>query len=281
LKFGTSLISTLVEKIYLEMSARISQVRSHLDENGQKSADDVVIVSALRTALCKGFKGKFAQTQPEWLLSAVLKGLLAQTKLDPSLVGDIQVGNVLMPGCGVTTARMAALHAGFPETVPVCAVNRQCSSALATCGNIAAAIKAGYIDIGIGAGVESMSLYYGPQAMPTNLNETILNYKPSSEVLIPMGTTSENVAKEFNVTRKDQDIFAFRSHQLAANAQKNGLFDAEIVPVEVNGEMVRLDDGIRETTIEKLTKLRPVFAEDGSSTAGNSSQVTDGAAAGK
>lgn len=187
-----------------------------------------------------------------------------------------------MPGAGVTTARMAALYAGFPDTTAACAVNRQCSSGLATCGSIASAIQAGYIDIGIGAGVESMTMYYGPGAMPTDLSPSILDYKPAADVLIPMGITSENVAKEFGVTRQEQDAFALRSHNLAFKAQQEGLFSEELVPVKTEaGEIVDKDDGIRKTTPEGLAKLRPAFAKDGTTTAGNASQVSDGAAAGK
>ncbi|KAJ3412331.1 3-ketoacyl-CoA thiolase, peroxisomal [Chytridiales sp. JEL 0842] len=245
-----------------------------------KSPDDVVIISAVRSPLCKGGKGAFKETHPEYIMAETLKGLIAKTKIDPAIVQDIQVGNVLMPGAGVTTARMAALYAGFPNTTAVCAVNRQCSSGLATVANIAAAIKAGYIDIGIGAGVESMSMYYGPGAMPTDLSPEITAYGPAADVMIPMGTTSENVAAEFGIGRAEQDAFALRSHNLASKAQKEGLFNEEIVPIKLSdGTVVSSDDGIRPTTAEVLAKLRPVFKKDGASTAGNSSQVTDGAAA--
>lgn len=115
--------------------------------------------------------------------------------------------------------------------------------------------------------------------MPSNLNETILNFPPSAEVLTPMGITSENVAKEFGVTRKEQDQFALRSHTLAAKTQKAGGFVKEIAKVTLpDGTVVEHDDGIRATTLEKLSSLKPAFKEDGTSTAGNSSQVTDGAA---
>jgi acetyl-CoA acyltransferase 1 len=160
---------------------RLDQISRHVS----KADNDIVIVSALRTPLTKGFKGAFKDVQPEYLLSSVLKSTLAKTGIDPKVVQDIQVGNVLMPGAGVTTARMACLHAGFPDSTSCCAVNRQCSSGLATCGAIAAAIKSGYIDCGIGAGVESMSLYYGPNAQPTNLSQSILDFEPAANVLTP------------------------------------------------------------------------------------------------
>ncbi|KAJ3254342.1 3-ketoacyl-CoA thiolase, peroxisomal [Boothiomyces macroporosus] len=269
---------------------RVESITSHLGgpksgagvpkAKAPKSPDDVVIVSALRSALTKAGKGGFRETHPEFIMAKVLKGIIEQSGIEPKIVEDIQVGNVLMPGAGVTTARMAALYAGFPETTAACAVNRQCSSGLATCGAIAAAIQAGYIDCGIGAGVESMTMYYGPGAMPSDLSEDVLNYGPAADVLIPMGTTSENVAAEFGVTRAEQDAFALRSHTLAAKAQKEGLFKEEIVPVTLsNGTVVDSDDGIRGATAEGLAKLRPAFKKDGTTTAGNASQVTDGAAA--
>ncbi|KAJ1552034.1 3-ketoacyl-CoA thiolase with broad chain length specificity, partial [Cladochytrium tenue] len=245
-----------------------------------KSPDDVVIIAAYRSPLCKGGKGAFRETHPEYIMAETLKGLIAKTGIDPAIVQDIQVGNVLMPGAGVTTARMAALYAGFPDTTAVCAVNRQCSSGLATVGAVAAAIRSGFIDVGIGAGVESMSLYYGPNAMPTDLSPEVIAYGPAADVMTPMGTTSENVAAEFGIGRPEQDAFALRSHTLAAKAQKEGLFDSEIIPIKLaDGTVVSKDDGIRVPTPEILAKLRPAFKPDGTSTAGNSSQVTDGAAA--
>ncbi|KAJ3007656.1 3-ketoacyl-CoA thiolase with broad chain length specificity [Thoreauomyces humboldtii] len=265
------------------MASRISNIAGHLTVTGAakvpKSPDDVVIVAAQRTPLCKGGKGAFKETHPEWLLASSLKSILEKTGIDPKLVQDIQVGNVLMPGAGVTTARMAALYAGYPESSALSVVNRQCSSGLTTCANIAGAIKAGYIDIGVGAGVESMSMYYGPGAMPSDLDETILAEEKCANVLIPMGQTSENVAKEFHVTRESQDAFALRSHNLAAKAQKEGLFDEEISPVTLHdGTVVSKDDGIRATSAEILGKLRPAFGKTGTTTAGNASQITDGAA---
>ncbi|RKO95605.1 putative acetyl-CoA acetyltransferase, partial [Caulochytrium protostelioides] len=123
-----------------------------------KSPDDIVIVSALRTAITKGGKGGFKETHPEFYLAKVLQAAIKAGHVDPATIGDVQVGNVCMPGAGVTTTRMACLFAGMPDTVPAAALNRQCSSGLAACANIAGSIKAGYIDIGIGAGVESMSM---------------------------------------------------------------------------------------------------------------------------
>ncbi|KAI9328062.1 Thiolase, N-terminal domain-containing protein [Obelidium mucronatum] len=277
------------------MSSRISAIAQHLAPptaapassgsksclaKAPKSPDDVVIIEAIRSPLCKGGKGAFKETHPEYIMGEVFKALIKKTGIEPGIVQDIQVGNVLMPGAGVTTARMAALYGGFPNSVPAAAVNRQCSSGLATVGSIAAAIKAGFIDIGIGAGVESMSMYYGPGAMPTDLSPQVMAYGPAADVMIPMGTTSENVAEQFGVTRAEQDAFALRSHTLAAKAAKEGLFAEEIAPIKLaDGTVVAADDGIRVPTAELLAKLKPAFKKDGTSTAGNSSQVTDGAAA--
>lgn len=245
-----------------------------------RNPDDVVICGAYRSALTKAGKGAFRETHPEFIMGNVLKGLIERVKIDPKLIEDVHIGNVLMPGAGVTTARMAALYAGIPESAGLTSVNRQCSSGLSTCATIASAIKAGYIDVGIGAGMESMSMYYGPNAMPTELSPEVMAFQPAADVMTPMGITSENVASEFGVTRVEQDEFALRSHNLAYKAQREGLFKEEIIPITLaNGTIVENDDGIRETTIEQLKKLKPAFKPDGSSTAANSSQVTDGAAA--
>ncbi|KAJ3112149.1 3-ketoacyl-CoA thiolase, peroxisomal [Phlyctochytrium bullatum] len=279
----------------MDAQRRINAVASHLthpvseaivSENSTsaakapKSPDDVVIIAAVRSPLTKGGKGGLREAHPEYIMGQVFKSLISKTGIDPASVQDIQVGNVLMPGAGVTTARMAALYGGFPDTTAVCAVNRQCSSGLATVASIAAAIKAGHIDAGIGAGVESMTMYYGPSAMPTDLSPEVIAYGPAADVMTPMGITSENVAAEFGIGRAEQDAFALRSHTLASKAQKEGLFNEEIVPIKLpDGTVVSSDDGIRATTAEGLAKLRPAFKKDGGSTAGNSSQVTDGAAA--
>jgi acetyl-CoA acyltransferase 1 len=220
-----------------------------------------------------------------------LKAIIDRTKIDPKIVDDIAVGNVLPPGGGATVARMAMLAAGFPDTVSVHTVNRQCSSGLQACAQIAAAIDAGFINIGIGAGVESMTKGYGPKAMPKEMSDVLLTNGGQSvaDCLIPMGITSENVAKDYGVTREKQDRFSEKSHLNAANAVKNGKFDGEIVPVSTkvldkDGKETQVtvtkDEGIRaETTFAGLSKLKPAFDSEGTTTAGNSSQVSDGAAA--
>ncbi|KAL7750128.1 3-ketoacyl-CoA thiolase with broad chain length specificity [Sorochytrium milnesiophthora] len=267
-------------------SARVSQIAGQLSQPSinNKSPNDVVIVSALRTPLTRAKKGGLKETHTEEMLAAVLKATLERTKLDPKLVQDIQVGNVLPPGGGATVARMAALYAGLPDTTAIATVNRQCSSGLQAVAAIAHEIQVGQIDIGIGAGVESMTLNYGPMAMPQSTSDKVTAFQPAADCLLPMGITSENVAAKFKVTRAKQDAFAAASHQKAARAQKEGLFKDEIVPIEVtvDGKTVTLtnDDGVRPgTTAESLARLKPAFSESGTTTAGNASQVTDGAAA--
>lgn len=246
-----------------------------------KSPNDVVIVAAYRTPITRAKKGGFKDVHPEELLSTVFKALIEKTKIDPKLVQDIQVGNVLPPGGGATVARMAALHAGFPETTSICTVNRQCSSGLQAVAGIANAIQSGEIDIGIGAGVESMTMGYGPNAMPSSISETVSSFPAAQDCLLPMGITSENVAEKYNITRRQQDEFAMRSHEKAFKAQQDGLFREETVPVRLgDGTVVDKDDGIRANVrLDQLAQLKPAFLPTGSTTAGNASQVSDGAAA--
>jgi acetyl-CoA acyltransferase 1 len=275
------------------MAKRLHQVTQHLSTTppsriGVKHADDVVIVAALRTPITRAKRGGFKDTFPEFLLASVLKAMYTSTGINPSLVQDIVVGNVLPAGGGATAARMAALYAGYPVETSIMTVNRQCSSGLQACAQIASAIQSGYIDIGIGAGVESMTKGYGAGAMG-EVGEEVMELEVAADCLLPMGITSENVAKQYHVTRKEQDALAVASHARAAAAQKAGLFKDEIVPVTVkqvdkdgNEKTVTVsqDDGIRtNTTLEGLGKLKPAFSDDGTTTAGNASQVSDGAAA--
>jgi acetyl-CoA acyltransferase 1 len=185
---------------------------------------------------------------------------------------------------------MAQLHAGIPNTSALNTVNRQCSSGLAAVTQIANQISTGQIDIGIGAGVESMTHGYGAGVMPAAFSEAVLSNQESADCLIPMGITSENVAAEFKISREVQDDFAAKSFQKAAAAQKRGAFKSEIVPVKVKWVdpkteeektiVVEHDDGVREgVTKESLAKLKPAFSKTGTTHAGNASQVSDGAAA--
>ncbi|KAI8995044.1 Thiolase, N-terminal domain-containing protein [Pilobolus umbonatus] len=260
---------------------------SQLTRVGVKSPEDVVVVSAVRTALTKGRRGGFKDCLADELLYHVFKATITKTGIDPSLVEDITVGNVSGKGGLATPSRMAALAAGFPDTTSVSTLNRQCSSGLQACVQIATAIQAGLIEVGIGAGVESMTSDYFGRQIP--LSDKLCKNPIVNDCKIPMGITSENVASAYGITRQDQDAFSVRSHQKAAAAQKSGFFREEIVPCEVtildkdeNPKTVVIDqdEGIRAgSTVEGLAKLKPAFIPEGSTTAGNASQISDGAAA--
>ncbi|GAW17588.1 hypothetical protein ANO14919_070470 [Xylariales sp. No.14919] len=263
-----------------------------------KAPTDTVILSSLRTPVCRAYKGQLRDAYPEELLAAVLKATLAaHPALDAAAVQDVAVGVVLSELGGSKAARMALNHAGFPNATSLYTVNRACGSSLQGIAAVAAQIQTGAVDAGVGAGMESMTRNYGSRAIPVDLWPE-LRASPNRharDCVMPMGLTSENVARRHGVSRADQDAFAAESHVRAARAQASGAFDAEIVPVatrfqEVDkagakvGEETRVtvarDDGIRAgVTAEALARLRPAFAADGSSTAGNSSQVSDGAAA--
>jgi len=296
--------------------------------NGSKpfpsSPQDVVIVSAVRTPLCRaGRKGKFAKTAPSTLLGVVLRGCLqsphvmelpttittthgSSTNADiqvnrtfivsPEEVQDICIGNVLGAPSEFVSMRMAQLASDLPFTVPFSVVNRQCSSGLQAIQNIASAIQCGTIQIGIAGGVESMTSYpmmssSSPQQANDSTSKPTTNTTPplladwqtvrqcpdAMDCLIPMGITSENVIQKYSLQRSDLDMFAYHSHRKAHEAQLAGKFVTEIIPV---GDISQ-DDGIRpSTTLEGLSKLPPVFDKvTGMTTAGNSSQLTDGAAA--
>ncbi|KDP26413.1 hypothetical protein JCGZ_17571 [Jatropha curcas] len=253
------------------------------------SGDDVVIVAAYRTAICKAKKGGFKDTLPDDLIGSVLKALIEKTNVNPSEVGDIVVGTVLAPGSlRAIECRMGAFYAGFPETVPIRTVNRQCSSGLQAVADVAASIKAGFYDIGIGAGLESMTV--DKIDIVSQVNPKVEIFAQARDCLLPMGITSENVAQRYGITRLEQDQAAVESHRKAAAATASGKFKDEIVPVSTKivdpktGEQksvtISVDDGIRPTTnIADLSMLKPAFKKDGCTTAGNASQVSDGAGA--
>ncbi|XP_058146628.1 3-ketoacyl-CoA thiolase, peroxisomal isoform X2 [Dasypus novemcinctus] len=268
------------------LKGRAPQAAPCLSGAARASADDVVVVHGRRTAIGRADRGGFKDTTPDELLSAVLTAVLQDVGLSPAQLGDICVGNVLQPGAGAIMARIAQFLSDIPETVPLSTVNRQCSSGLQAVANIAGGIRNGSYDIGMACGVESMSL--ADRGNPGNITSRLVEKKAARDCLIPMGITSENVAKQFGVSREKQDAFALASQQKAARAQREGRFRAEIVPVTTTvhddkGERrvtVAQDEGIRaSTTMEGLAKLKPAFQKGGSTTAGNSSQVSDGAAA--
>ncbi|KAK5100119.1 3-ketoacyl-CoA thiolase with broad chain length specificity [Exophiala xenobiotica] len=284
---------------------RLSQISTHLKPDSQpnvlpgsdmgkdvllkKSPDDVVVTCAIRSPFTKAGKGQLKDTMAADLLAYTFENLISKSKIDPNLVEDIVTGCVLAPGGGATEYRAAALAAGFPDTTAVKSLNRQCSSGLQACVDIANQIKTGMIEIGIGSGVESMSTQYGPGAV-TEFSDLLENHMQAANCKVPMGVLSEQMAKDRKVTRADQDAFAASSYQKAVKAQEQGLFDEEIMPVTVKYTnpktdeektvTVTKDDGVRPgITAESLSKIRAAFAKDGSIHAGNASQVTDGASA--
>ena len=247
---------------------------------------EVVVVSAVRTPIGRARKGAFKDTHPTTLLSTAVSGALSASTLPPSAVEDVVVGNVLAPGGFATQARMALFLAGLPETVPVCTTNRQCASGLQAVAAVSAAISSGLYDVGVAAGVESMSSA-DMMASLGPVSDAVFDHPKAASCLTTMGMTSENVAERYGVSRDRMDAFAVQSHARALAAQAAGAFDAEIVPVtttaEVDGEEVEVvvakDDGPRACDAATLGKLRPAFKKGGTTSAGNSSQVSDGAAA--
>ena len=218
-----------------------------------------------------------------------LQSIQTQSAIDPSVVEDVCVGNVLKP-FGAYTARSAVLAAGFPVGTAGSLVNRFCSSGLLAIQNIAASIAIGAIDVGIAVGAESMSTNSDDGA-PV-MSDAIMQHPIAKDNVMSMGWTSENVAKDFSISRESQDKYAAMSHQRAERAQKEGWSKDEIVPVttrwvdpktkETKTVTVEKDEGIRPgTTVEGLSKIRSAFPqwEPSTTTGGNASQLTDGAAA--
>jgi len=264
-----------------------------------KAPTDVVVLSSLRTPITRSYKGHLKDAYPEELLSVVLRATLdANPNMDPKAVEDVAVGVVLSELGGSKAARMAMNHVGFDtHSTSLYTVNRACSSSLQAIANIAAQIRTEQISVGIGAGMESMTRNYGSRAIPTSYWPALKESpeRDARDCVMAMGLTSENVAERYGVSRADQDAFAVESHRRAAAARASGAFDAEIVPVttqyqefdkagnkvgDVQTVTVTQDDGIRaNASLEGMQKLKPAFKPDGASTAGNSSQVSDGAAA--
>lgn len=252
-----------------------------------KSGDDIVVVSGCRTPMTRARKGGLKDTACADMLAVALGEAVKRAGIKPTQVDDVIVGNVGMDGAGAIQARVAMLLAGIPQESSVMAINRQCSSGLNAVAQTAANLKSGFVDIAIAAGVESMST---PAPLPNfgKISGRLGEKQVVRDCLTPMGTTSENVAKQFKITRDVQDEFALKSYEKALAAQAAGHFKPEIVPVKtkVKGKdgktqkvTVDADDGPRPTTLEGLKKLKPAFSPTGASHAGNSSQTTDGAAA--
>ena len=218
----------------------------------------------------------------------MLTAIRERSNIDPALVDDVCVGNVLSPAFGYG-ARSAVLAAGFPPSTAASVVNRFCSSGLLSIQQTANSISSGAIDIGIAAGVESMST--NPDK-PPSLSQKVMQHPIAKDNVMPMGWTSENVARDFDISREQQDGYALLSHTRAAKSQQEGWTSDEIVPVqatwkdpqtgEISKVSVSKDGGIRAgTTIESLSKIHPAFPQwlPSTTTGGNASQITDGAAA--
>jgi acetyl-CoA acetyltransferase family protein len=275
---------------------RLSSILSHLKPTPsgvnailQKNPDDIVITMAFRTPLTKGHKGGFKDTKFDQMIYLLLKEVRQRLTIDPALVEDICLGNVGDPKAAYYL-RAAMLAAGFPNNGGASSVNRFCSSGLKATQDIANQISCGSIEIGLAMGGESMT--DGGDRLTRPFHEDILNANQEAlDCMQPMGQTSENVGKDFNISREQQDRFACESFRRAEVAQKAGKFDDEIVPITTQikdpktGEEKKItltrDEGPRYgTTFEGLQKIRPAFSQWGDrSTGGNSSQVTDGAAA--
>ncbi|KAL2824893.1 Thiolase, N-terminal domain-containing protein [Aspergillus cavernicola] len=274
---------------------RLNSILSHLRPGNkgvatitQKNPDDVVITLALRSPLTKAGKGGFKDTDLDYLVYALLKELLAKSQVDPALIEDVCLGNV-NDGKAAYLVRAASLAAGIPHTSGASSVNRFCSSGLKAVQDIANQISLGAIDVGVAVGAELMSA--SGDRLDKPFNEEVLKNQEAADCMQPMGQTSENVGADFGISRAQQDVYAAESFQRAEAAQKSGWFDDEIVPIttkvkdpktgEEKSVTLSKDEGVRYgTTVESLSKIRAAFPQFGDkSTGGNSSQVTDGAAA--
>ena len=254
--------------------------------------NEVVIVAAARTAVGK-FGGSLAKISAADLGAHVIKGLLVQTGVDPQQINEVIMGQVLTAGCGQNPARQAVIKSGLPDMVPAFTVGKVCGSGLKATHLAAQAIRCGDANIIIAGGQENMS------ASPHVLNNSRDGFRMGDAKLVDtmindglwdaynhyhMGTTAENVAKKFAISREEQDAFAMASQNKAEAAQKAGRFKVEILPLEIASKkgsiVVDADEYIKHgTTIESLSGLRPAFSKEGTVTAGNASGINDGAAA--
>ena len=259
-----------------------------------RQIQEAYIVAATRVPTAKR-NGIFRTTRPESLLAHVLSSVLAQVpQIDPALIGDVIVGCAIPEAeQGTNVARIGLLQAGFPNSVPGVTVNRLCSSGLQAVADAAARIQLGEADVMIAAGVESMTVMHQLMGNKISIDPIIFASNENMGIAYGMGLTAEKVAQQYKVSREDQDAFAIDSHQKAAAAIAAGKFTDEISPYTVrnyepaNDGMSRVeekrfaqDEGVRtDVSIEGLAKLKAIFAAKGSVTAGNTSQMSDGAAA--
>jgi acetyl-CoA acetyltransferase family protein len=247
---------------------------------------DAVIVDVVRTPLGRR-NGGLKDVHPVDLAAHVLRALIERNDIDPALIDDVIMGCVSQVGeQGVNIARNSLLAAGYPETTPGTTVDRQCGSSQQAAHFAAQGVMAGAYDIVVAAGVENMtrvpmgaSMAKGEFGVPFS-GQMTARYPH----LVPQGISAELIAEKWGISREANDAFSLQSHQRAARAREEGRFDREIVPVPVSGENgpteVSQDEGIRpDSSMERLAQLKPSFKPDGVITAGNSSQITDGAAA--
>ncbi len=251
---------------------------------------EVVIAASYRSACGRAHKGTLALTRPDELLAQVIAGVLERVpQIKPDMVEDVVVGCAMPEGeQGMNIARCSAMLAGLPAEVPAITTNRFCSSGLQAIATAAHEIAFGELDIALAGGVESMTM------VPMGGNKLTASpaiMEKAASVYTPMGITAENVAKRFEISREEQDRFAYESQMKASKASKDGKFKDEIIPVKATRYAVKDGKHVRDdvvfdteelprgdTTVEGLAKLRPAFAATGSVTAGNSSPLTDGAA---
>jgi len=246
---------------------------------------NAVIVDAIRTPLGKR-NGRLKDWHPVDLAAETLSALVGRTGIDPGIVDDVVMGCVMQVGeQGVNIARNAVLAAGWPETVPGTTVDRQCGSSQQAAHFAAQGVIAGAYDVVVAAGVEVMSrvpmgasMVDGKYGFP--FGPKVGARYESVGGLVPQGISAEMIADKWGLTREELDAFGLRSQQYAARARDESRFEREILPMlDAEGKLMTTDEGIRESTLEKLASLKPSFKEDGKVTAANSSQITDGSAA--
>ena len=251
---------------------------------GKFGGREVVIVEAVRTPVGRGHleKGYYKDLHPSNLLAKTYAELISRSGIDPAEVGDVIAGCVQQRGeQAINIGRNAWLEAGLPEEVPATTVDRQCGSAQQAVNFAATLIASGVHDVAIGGGVEHMGKNSFAAAGEIMSERGMAFSKELMERydLIPQGLSAEMIADRWEIPRSELDEFGLRSQQLAKQATEEGRFEREMIPMQVNGDTYMTDQGLRETTLEGLAALRPAFKEDGKITAGNSSQVSDGAAA--
>jgi acetyl-CoA acetyltransferase family protein len=253
--------------------------------NGKFGGREVVIVEAVRTPVGRGHeeKGYYKDVHPSNLLAKTYSELIERSGIEASEVEDVVTGCVQQFGeQAFNIGRNAWLEAGFPVETPATTIDRQCGSAQQAVNFAAALIASGVHDVAIGSGVEHMGHISFADGMAVQ-QEHGMAFSPQLMErynLVPQGISAEMIADKWEIPRSELDEIGLRSHQLAAKATEEGRFEREIVPFQVNGDTHVTDQGIRpDTTLEKLSQLKPAFKEDGTITAGNSSQISDGAAA--